>query len=369
MANRENRSIRNARQKRLALERERKRIKRLGREYDAQRHLSHDGRFIRNTKFRVARPEHGPIRIALPEHLTMDTTAEAEAVFSVIHRFSSLALEGRRRRIILDQDNVKTLAPEVAILLLAELQRCVTYCTGRTRLSGTYPRDHAVSELLIRLGFFEALKVPPPQLPAAYDERAFVEVVSGHQSDAKAIDRLLSCFDGVLPLSLDDRRNLHIAILECMDNVYEHAYQQKDNKAHLFREWWLVGFADPKEGKVSFVFYDQGYGIVKTIRTFKAKQLGRLRIPSWSDANWIKRACNKQISRHDSKRRGHGLQKLKKFIDKAQVDGTMRVIANRGEYLQTTGHPEQTREYSVSAPGTLVVWSLAAKQREPGLFQ
>lgn len=367
MANRENRSIKNKRRKLLAQERERRRINRLGRKYDAERYLDHDGRFIRNTKYRVARPEHGTIRISLPEHLTMNTAAEAEALYRVIHRFSSLALEGRHRRIILDQDNVTTLTPEAAILLLAELQRCVTYCAGRTRLSGTYPRDHAVSELLIRLGFFEALKVPPPQLPAAYDQRTYVEVVSGHQSDAKAIDRLLSCFDEALPLSTNDRRNLHIAILECMDNVYEHAYQKSDTTAHLFREWWLVGFADREEGKASFIFYDQGYGIVKTIRTFKTKQLGRQRIPSWSDSSWIKRACNKQISRHDSKRRGHGLQKLKKFIDKAQVDGTMRVIANRGEYLQTTGQPEQTRDYNVPAPGTLVIWSLVAKQRQLGL--
>jgi hypothetical protein len=280
-----------------------------------------------------------------------------ERLFLLVEEFRKAALYGGHRRVILAQENIREIAPEVAIILLAELQRCSEYCNGRTVISGTYPKTHEVAELLTNLGFYDALKVPPPSLPGSYDRRNFIKVVSGHETNSETIDLLLSEFDQVLRLSSRDKKNLHVAILECMDNVKEHAYEESSRDPHLFREWWLVGIADKVTNTASFIFFDQGYGIAKTIKTFERKRL-KGSFPALTDAGWIKKAMTQRMSRHVSKRRGWGLPKLRQFIDDAELTGSMRVIANRGEYRQRSQANASAMSFSMKATGTMISWSL-----------
>jgi len=346
----------------LSRAREAHRLSRLGRTYDPERLYrklrGRKKRFQTNPKFRIARPRNGTFRIKLPEKLNFQTAEDVQQVFMLVEHLREVALRGGYRRIVLEQDDVVELAPEVAIILLAELQRCAAYCIGRTAIGGTYPRDSRVAELLTNLGFYDAIGVPAPALPQSYDRRVFIKVESGHQTNSETIDVLLGQFEQLIHLPIADKRNLHVAILECMDNVREHAYIVSSDTPHLYREWWLVGFVDTTTKTASFIFYDQGLGIVRTVREHAKKRFAR-RLPLWTDARWIGRVVTKKYSRHDSKRRGHGLPKLQQFIKDAELDGSMRVLANRGEYIQISGKPSETRIHKVSAPGTMISWSLS----------
>ena len=355
-------SKRNERRKRLddlARERDRHRVRRIGIQYALKAQTAPGGRPMRNPTFHAAPARHKRIDIKLPSEMTIATTELGNQFFSALAEFRTAALYGGYRRVVLDFADVQTLSPEAAILMLAELQRCFEYCRRRNRLGGTYPKEPRVAELLINIGFYDAIKVNPPTLPAAYDDRTFVKVVSGRVTDSAAIGRLLEKFDEVLNLPPDDQKSLHGAILECMDNVREHAYAIHGSQPHLLREWWLVGYLDSYKKQASFIFYDQGMGIVRTITTFKRRTILPTRFPSWSDARWIERAVTKKISRIDSKRRGHGLPRLTQFITRPSVSGYLRVIANKGEYSIATNQKAQRLNYSVSAPGTIIVWSLS----------
>lgn len=344
------------RQSILAAERGTKRIARKKRTYDPLR-WARDHAPIRNQKFKLKGKGKGLSHIDLPKSLNFDTKQSADEVTAIVNRVRNDALFERKKKVVLNFQDVAHISPEVAVLMLAEIQRCRAYCTGRTQLTGTYPREHSVAELLNEIGFYDALNVQAPKLPASYTPRTYVKVERENQTLARVADQLLACFSEEYSFVGNDRRNLHIALIECMDNVYQHAYSKTSKDPHLYKEWWMAGYADHRTGEIAFVFYDQGLGIPSTITTKKPQRvLDRLR--TWSDAQWIERAIRKRISRFDSKRRGHGLEKLKRFLERDGQSGSLTVSSGRGHVRLTSGHPPQLIDLSSPIAGCLVVWSL-----------
>jgi hypothetical protein len=347
----------------LSERRESKRIARKGRRYHPDKWLDHQPK--KNPKFRVKGKSKGKKIIEFPESLTLDRGQDVNVVVSLLGSIREAALEGHFKKITLDHSKVRVMSPEVALMLVAEIQRCEAYCGGRTLITGTHPREHSVTELLSEVGFYEALSIKEPKLPKSYKSRTYAQVVRRNRTLPKAVDTLLECFSKVFDFDEADRKRLHVALIESMDNVFEHAYDPKSSSPHLYKEWWLVGYADHQESSVGFAFYDQGAGIPTTIRKKKPRRVLD-RLNNWSDGQWIDRAVRRPISRHDSKRRGHGLDKLKKFLDSLGIDGALRVIANKGdvEFL-TNGGNAKIDLIEGGLNGSLIVWTLRGIKTEP----
>jgi anti-sigma regulatory factor (Ser/Thr protein kinase) len=286
----------------------------------------------KNPKFKVRGKRRGTSTIKLPEELGVGAKQNADTLFSLVQEIRTAALNGRSKRIVLDHGNVARMSPEAALLILAEIQRCEAYCGGKTTITGTHPRAHEVSELLSEIGFYDALEIKPPRLPDSYKRRTYVRIERKNKTSSEIVDTLLECFSKEYSFDDEDRKRLHVALVECMDNVFEHAYAMESGEPYLYREWWLVGYADHTDSSIGFIFYDQGMGIPATIRKKKKNLIQRSAgLLTWTDGHWIERAVRKPISRHGSRRRGHGLEKLKKFLDGLNVDGTLRVLANHGD--------------------------------------
>jgi len=348
------------RQTLLAQERGRRRNERKGRIYSSGKWRP-EHRPIVNPRFRVKGKGHGTLRIELPEKLDFLDFSDRDAALILVAKIKKAALYERHKRIVLDFSAVKYVSADVALILLAEIQRCRTYCKGKTYLTGTYPKEHAVSSLLNEIGFFNALGVKGPKLPATYSSRTYLKIERENKTLASVADNLLDCFCEEVNFDPDDRKRLHVALIECMDNVFQHAYSGDSPDPHLYKEWWMAGYADHKEGLVSFVFYDQGAGIPKTIKSRKSRRVTDF-LNSWSDSRWIERAIRKPISRHDSRRRGHGLEKLKKFLERTDMSGTLRVMANRGEVVLAAGGSPIFNDFSTPLEGSLIVWTLKPLQ-------
>jgi hypothetical protein len=185
---------------------------------------------------------------------------------------------------------------------------------------------------------------------------------------AAVADDLLDRFCEEVPLDQDDRKRLHVALLECMDNVYQHAYAADSLVPHLYKEWWMAGYTDHEENLVSFIFFDQGAGIASTIKKRKHKRI-LTTLSGWTDSHWIDRAIRKPESRFSSKRRGHGLEKLKKFLERTEMTGELIVMANTGQVILAAGKMPALDTLGVAIEGTLVVWSLkgvSASGRQKG---
>ncbi|QTK38067.1 hypothetical protein ABFO19_16610 [Xanthomonas citri pv. glycines] len=346
-------------------DRERRNIKRKDCNYISGRYGQHIP--TKNYKFKLKGKVRGTEFVRLPATMDLSSDENRNDVLSAIARIKSASLYGNYRKVVLDHTSVTSMSPEVAMLMLAEIQRCRIYCEPRTQLTGTYPANHDVSHLLTEIGFYKSLGIKAPKLPATYDSRTYIRVERHNKILAKVADDLLTCFETEFTFSPEDKRRLQIALVECMDNVFQHAYVFNEScpaEAHLFREWWMVGYSDSTDKSISFSFLDQGRGIASTIR----RKLGRSvigKLGAWHDGHFISRAVRKRISRIDSKRRGHGLKKLKAFVDRLEFNGTLRVLANNGDVQWTTGQKSVERSMPTELSGTLVVWSLKPPQLLP----
>ena len=346
----------------VADRRKTKRFARKGIRYDPNR-WGDDHEPRTNPKFKVKGKSRGKKEIKFPEILRLDNPQNVDVVVGLLREIREAALKGHFKKITLDHTEVKAMDPEVALMLVAEIQRCESYCGTRTAITGHHPKDHAVTELLIETGFYDALDIKSPALPKAYQPRTYVQVERRNRTLPKVADSLLECFSGVFDFDEQDRKRLHIALIECMDNVFEHAYDANSGKPHLYKEWWLVGYADRQESSIGFAFYDQGAGIPATIRRRQPIRVLR-RLMDWSDGRWIERAVRRPISRHDSKRRGHGLDKLKKFLDSLGVIGSLRVFANQGCVTFSKGGDPVVQEIAGGLDGSLIVWTLRGVETE-----
>lgn len=296
---------------RTARSREKHRIARLDKKYRPDRWLANHSP-QKNPRFHAKGKAKGTKRIILPLVLDIVDDVNANDFLRLLTSIRESVLPNKFKRVVLDFASLASISPEAALIMLAEIQRCRLYCARRSQLTGTYPRDHQVSRLLDEIGFFEALGIKPPVLPVELNTRRYVKVERHNRTLAKVVDNLLDCFSEEISFPPEDRRRLQVALVECMDNVFEHAYAVSSDEPYLFREWWMIGYSDHKERSISFTFYDQGAGIAATIKKKQKSRVRRL-LQSWSDGEWLERAIRKPISRHASARRGHGLSKLKKF--------------------------------------------------------
>lgn len=346
----------------VARNRGKKRAKRKSRRYNPFRvwMLTKSNDDAPNPQFKVKGKPKGELQIDVPTSLNCDTAEDWELLCAFLVKARRAALESSYKKILLNFHDVTSMAPEAAVTIVAEIQRCSAYCKGRTEITGTYPAAHDVAWLLDDVGFFKALNIKSPPFPQKFQPRSFMEIVRNHRSVAEVADRLLDCFSSVFAFDAKDRKRLHVALLECMDNVFEHAYAVGSDQPYLFKEWWLAGYADAMDGTIGFAFYDQGSGIPATIRAKKRRRMKErfANVMKWSDARWIERAVQKGVSRHSSKRRGHGLVKLRKFVDKLGVAGHLRVVANRGVATFQSDKTVQRAGLKVGLGGTLAVWQL-----------
>lgn len=314
----------------------------------------------RNPRFKVTGKRRGTATFKFPETLQISSLEDSVKLLDLLKEVRTAALQGKHKRIVLDHSNLRYMDPEAALLVLSEIQRCEAYCNGKTEITGTHPRVHEVAELLEEIGFYAALKIKPPKLPDSYKRRTYVRIERRDRIASEVADSLLDCFSKERSFSSDDRKRLHVALVECMDNVYEHAYDPNSGDPYLYKEWWLAGYADHSDSSIGFIFYDQGMGIPSTIKRRKRSLIERSKhLLLWNNSRWIERAVLRPISRHKSKRRGHGLDRLKRFLDGLDVDGTLRVIANNGdvEFL-TSGQTLSAELPNDGLNGTLIVWKL-----------
>lgn len=362
MDGRSNPKGRNA-QIKLSGERSRRRQKRRNRHYDPLRvwSLTKAPEEKPNPSFKLKRKAKGERRIDIPTRLDCQTSGDWELLARLLVQIRHAALQRCYKRIVLNFYDVESIAPEAAVTIVAEIQRCNAFCRARTEITGTYPASNDVASLLDGVGFFKALGIKSRALPKTYQVRAYLQIVRNHRSVAKVADELLDCFSSVFSLNPFDRKRLHVALLECMDNVFEHAYAAGSPDPFLVKEWWLAGYADEKESTIGFAFYDQGSGIPATIRSKKRRSLkerfGQL-VGGWSDARWLERAVKTGVSRHSSSRRGHGLVKLRKFVDKLGVSGSLKVISNKGFATFLSDKTMDSVVIKEALHGTLVVWQL-----------
>lgn len=293
--------------------------------------------------------------IVVPEELDFDSLA-----IPTLHFFRRLRAEicqRRRMAILVDHSRLKRLTPEAALVLVAEMYRsCELFrdCRKFARL----PDAPAIRDLLGEVGYYDYFRkgkelwTKPPK-PAV----DFLSHQKGTKLEPTVVKRLMQHFASVSTLDQEMSTALYEALIECMNNVLEHAYPSNHPQANRYRLWWILSYIDASNGKISFCFFDQGTGIPRTIRT-------RFRDAPWlgplgpSDSELLQTAVIQGGYSSTKKRsKGRGLPTLKRFTDSAS-DGELSIVTHKSICTFHTGRPPVRSDEKISLPGTLIAWNI-----------
>jgi hypothetical protein len=350
---------RHFRELRLQRKREAHRLARLDASYDANKPIGLTHSLDLNKNFRPAEPARGKKIFSLPRSLNFDSD-EQETVH-VLTTLKSELLYGDASEVFMDQKSLEEISPEAAVVLYAELRRCLAYASRRKRIRGNYPASANAAKMLAEIGFYRALNVPEPSREKQQASRIYFKLISFNRTDGRIANSLISTFQNVISFDSIAKKRLYAALTECMDNVRAHAYTKDDPlKPDLFGEWWMAGFCDLASREVAFVFFDQGVGIPSTLKSKLEHRL--MSFLKWGDTDLIKIAVEEGISKERGERHGSGLPSLKEFINELSPGGFLRVIANRGDYTYYKKRAPTMSSPTASLDGSLIVWSI---QPEP----
>lgn len=359
---RSNRSRQLARERRLQRTRSARHIERQMHPYSANKPTFYRHEAASNVKFRPAEPRSGRTVLGIPRQ--MDFTDNMEETIVFLKRLREVIIYSDFSEVMLDHSKTIYVSPESAVCYFAELKRSLAHCHKRKRVRINYPSDPDVAGLLCDIGLYEEFSIRKPSNRVQDAARKFFRVVPGNQTEARMADELIRHLENQVDFPPVARKRLVGALIECMDNVKNHAYRNESVTPEFKGEWWMAGFYDTSLRQVALVFLDQGMGIPTTLRekwTVRIKSLVGL-----TQARLIRYAVQTGVTRRSSRRHGNGLPSLKGFIDELPeyAGGFLRVVSNRGDYTYCKHASESVTENQVEFDGSLLIWSIHPHQEK-----
>jgi len=263
-------------------------------------------------------------------------------------------------------DHLEKIETSAALALTAEMFRCRQI--GKFRdynlLTGNYPKNPNAFEQLKMLGFFELLEIEDgseaPEEQSDHSRFTLKFMTDGQVRSDKLgyfIDLFVKAIGSTIEIDEQTNRYLYAAIVEAMKNAREHAYKLRPEYQTAGHRWWLTADFNRATGEFSFILFDQGVGIPRTLTpttwdSFEAMRKDFERSPS--DSLLIEMATRPGRTSTDQQGRGKGFATMRKFVD-ACDDGELLIYSNRGHYKYSRSDQDR-REFDASLGGTLVEW-------------
>jgi len=259
-----------------------------------------------------------------------------------------------RRKVAMDHQSIEQVSPASGVVLIAELFRADSYAP-RCKKTGNLPKRAEVAEILQKIGYWKYFGVT--YTGKSSSNRQFMLHESGNRTTPKVVVDMIVHFREAVRFTAREEKRLYVALIECLDNVMNHAYpyQRRYNPPCLRHHWWVLAYRDSETHEVCVCFYDQGVGISETMRRRADNQL--VLIPETDGELIIKAVVEGYQSRHLGSTRGTGLPSLKQFTDEAE-SGEL-VIVSRGVMCTFPhGKPPVYRDLATPFCGTLIQWRI-----------
>ena len=225
-------------------------------------------RYLRRVSVDLPLPTNR-VPIQLPRQISLNQNFEETAV--LLNEIRHLVLH-ERQPVFLIFDEVEYVEPAAALVLTAEIYRCRNLC--RTRIGhsvhGSYPKEPELFFQLREMGFYQLIEVQDfsRTLPteAVGDWTRFLPFRSFQRVESEKVrDFHKAVFSDFPSFSGATKRGLQGAIIEAMQNAVDHAYTLEPDFQTMSHRWWLGGAVDTKREELTFILFDQGVGIPRTL--------------------------------------------------------------------------------------------------------
>ncbi len=257
----------------------------------------------------------------------------------------------------IDHTTLQEIEIEAALLLTAQFSRMKRYAPKiilRGKLVGMPPHVQTVLEGIGYLMFYPTNNLAP----ASLTDTRYIRIKTGTGSDAQASGILVEAFRDEGYLDTQTATRLGKCLVECLDNVSQHAYTGTLNKS-LKKRWWIVGYCDRATSELYFAILDLGIGMPRSLKRRRREWRHGIMplLIGLSDQELIVEAFTRGFSSTKKKFRGHGLPSLKKIIDKFGR-GQLRVFSHFSECRLTPNRPPEGFTHEIPLEGTMLTWKL-----------
>jgi anti-sigma regulatory factor (Ser/Thr protein kinase) len=309
-------------------------------------------KITRKQKRRPSDYDRTPTQVKFPAKFDLiDNTKEIVSFFSSLR---DAILVKARRKVAIDHQTIEQVSPATGIVLIAELFRADAYAPKCTKV-GNLPKNSEVAELLEKIGYWKYFGVQFTGKSSS--NRQFMIHKTGNRTTPTVVVDMIVHFRDAVRFTTQEEKRLYVALIECLDNVMNHAYpyERRYEPPCLRHQWWVLAYRDAETHEACVCFYDQGVGIPETMRR-RAKE--QLVLFNETDGELvIKAVIEGYYSRHMGTTRGTGLPSLKQFTDEAN-SGEL-IIVSHG-VMCTFPHGEKPTYKVLDEPfcGTLIQWRI-----------
>lgn len=264
-----------------------------------------------------------------------------------------------KKHIHIDHSQMETISPASVLVLASTIERSQKQVGLQFKgVNEFLPKNDVVKYLLNEIDYWKYFDVPKLETSITQERFSFFKILDDYQVDNTKIGKMIEFFEKQVGFNGDTKEYLSIALGEASANSVEHGYSQSEKELD---RWWLTANIDKETATISFVFYDQGIGIFKSVKNHKDDKL-RMMYQTIRDtlkdkpkANILKRMLHHNYSKHDVANRGYGLQTFRRFIDEAKDDGLLFIASENASYEYPN---DILKEYNHNLSGTLIVWRL-----------
>ena len=247
-----------------------------------------------------------------------------------------------RRNTFINFEDVEIITNDAIVVMLSVLAEFVQF---RVPISGNYPKNEHVKEILIKSGFFEYVKGVKPPESFVGRNKILTENFKDVKSDvtSKLVSDSVETVFGVPGRSQGMQR----ALIELMGNTFEHATLSDQKEI-----WWLSVFHHINEKKVCFAFVDNGLGILKTIKQRPINTL-LTRLNVRTPKAILKEAMTGELgSRFQIESRGKGLPSFLTSQDRKSFDNLTVITNDAMGFISENNYVTLTEIFK----GTLFYW-------------
>jgi len=263
----------------------------------------------------------------------------APNIFSFIHNpEESIAfvnginnyVENGIKALFINMKEVEDLTVDV-LLYIVSMDRIFKKKYGDISLTIRIPQDKVLKYRIFTSGIQEYFKGNGEKFPIP--DQGFFPIKAGsgtnnedYVDDAEncglAIDFTKESFNND-PKKKQHLRDLYIALAELMENTEDHAYI---NKKDCLNDWYL--YANKIEDRVIFYYFDNGEGIINTIRTTKMEDALK-KIGYTKEEKLLASAFNGELrSNTNLPYRGKGLMDINHYLENEDIVAFMVLTNN-----------------------------------------
>jgi hypothetical protein len=212
------------------------------------------------------------VEFLAPELLSLtDFPNECVDFFGALYTFQ------KRRDVFVDLSRVRKITPDAIALLVSLVLRIAQ--RQNVRISGNYPSDSVMTEMIRASGFDQYLKSSAARTARAKGailKRDFV--LESRQASPQYAQQLIN-FAAKDDGNISRLKPAYENLLECMGNTHQHAAKSEGTES-----WWASVFQDGARQCDCFTFVDMGVGIFDSIelglrlKAYSLMGLGRVEI-------------------------------------------------------------------------------------------